>query len=205
MNEHGLAVAMTFVMTRLEDIRPGLNSCFLVRYLLEKADSVKTALTLLKEVPAASNCNLLLADASGEMLVAECTPSEKRVREAERLDGGRIVCAVNRFTSPEMRPYDGTTGNDYRSEERYRTVMEHFAGHIQGLERKEDGDLIGAAKQLLKGEFGFLCQYDDEPDFETVWSSVFDLKSRMIYRAEGDPRRCRFVEDRRLRDCMERT
>ena len=205
LNEHGLAVAMTFVMTRLEDIRPGLNSCFLVRYLLEKADSVKTALTLLKEVPAASNCNLLLADASGEMLVAECTPSEKRVREAERLDGGRIVCAVNRFTSPEMRPYDGTTGNDYRSEERYRTVMEHFAGHIQGLERKEDGDLIGAAKQLLKGEFGFLCQYDDEPDFETVWSPVFDLKSRMIYRGEGDPRRCRFVEDRRLRDCMERT
>ncbi len=33
LNEHGLAVAMTFVMSRLEDIRPGFNSCFAVRYL----------------------------------------------------------------------------------------------------------------------------------------------------------------------------
>ena len=43
-----------------------------------------------------------------------------------------------------------------------------------------------------------MCQYDDTPDFETVWSSVFDLNSLMIYRAEGDPRRERFVTDSRL-------
>ena len=35
LNEHGLAVAMTFVMTPLARIRPGFNSCFIVRYLLE--------------------------------------------------------------------------------------------------------------------------------------------------------------------------
>lgn len=32
MNEHGLAVAMTFVMTDLEKIKAGFNSCFIVRY-----------------------------------------------------------------------------------------------------------------------------------------------------------------------------
>lgn len=41
INEHGLAVAMTFVMTELEQIQAGLNSCFIVRYLLEKADSAE--------------------------------------------------------------------------------------------------------------------------------------------------------------------
>ena len=35
-------------------------------------------------------------------------------------------------------------------------------------------------KQLLKGNYGFMCQYED-PDFETVWGSVFDLENLMIY------------------------
>ena len=82
-NEHGLAVAMTFVKTSLNKIQAGFNSCFVVRYLLEKADTK------------------------------------------------------------------------------------------------------------------FMCQYED-PNFETVWSSVFDLKTLMIYRAEGDPRKKKFVVDNRL-------
>lgn len=78
LNEHGLAVAMTFVMTRLEQIRPGFNACFLVRYLLEKADCTQKAISLLMDLPIASNCNLLLADKSGEMVVVECAPSRKK-------------------------------------------------------------------------------------------------------------------------------
>ncbi len=72
------------------------------------------------------------------------------------------------------------------------------------LERSERNgykdDYIEAAKQLLKGDYGFMCQYDNEPDFETVWSSIFDLKSLAIYRAEGDPRKKKFVSDHRLQD-----
>ncbi len=37
LNEHGLAAAMTFVMTSLDKIQAGFNSCFIVWYLLEKA------------------------------------------------------------------------------------------------------------------------------------------------------------------------
>lgn len=131
LNEHGLAVAMTFVMTPLARIRPGFNSCFIVRYLLEKADSVPCALDLLRELPVASNCNILLADKSGRMVVAECAPA-------------------------------------------------------------------AAAERLLRGEYGFMCQYDD-PNFETIWSSVFDLRTLQIRRAEGDPRKKRFAPDDRLR------
>ncbi len=49
-----------------------------------------------------------------------------------------------------------------------------------------------------------MCQYDNEPDFETVWSSIFDLKNLTIYRAEGDPRKKKFLTDSRLHDIVYR-
>ncbi len=44
-------------------------------------------------------------------------------------------------------------------------------------------DHIETTEHLLKGDYGFMCQYDNEPDFETVWSSVFDLESLDISNA----------------------
>lgn len=193
LNEHGLAVAMTFVMTRLGDIRPGFNSCFAVRYLLEKADSALQAIALLMELPIASNCNILIADKNGKMAVVECTPSVKKIREAEVFENGRLVCTVNSFISGEMKPCDAADGNDYDSSIRYMVVRESFSKHI-------NGDLIEKTKKLLKGDYGFMCQYDNVPDFETVWSSIFDLESLVIYRAEGDPRRKKFITDNRLQN-----
>ena len=99
INEHGLAVAMTFVMTSLDKIQAGFNSCFIVRYLLEKADNTEQAVSLLIELPIASNCNILVADKSGDMKVVECTPSMKKIRDAESFENGRIICTVNSFTS----------------------------------------------------------------------------------------------------------
>lgn len=196
LNEHGLAVAMTFVMTSLKKIRAGFNSCFIVRYLLEKADSTDNAISMLMELPIASNCNILIADKSGKMFVIECTPFTKRIREAENVDGGKIVCTVNNFTSDEMKLHDAANGDDYHATKRYHTVMDSFHAHI-------NGNLIEATEQLLKGAYGFICQYDDEPDFETVWSSVFDLESLIIYRAEGDPRKKKFLVDSRLHDIVQ--
>ncbi|MEY8330788.1 C45 family peptidase [Lachnospiraceae bacterium 48-33] len=192
LNEHGLAVAMTFVMTKLKKIKAGFNSCFIVRYLLEKADNTKQAVSLLTNLPIASNCNILLADKSGNMVVVECTPTIKKIREAEIFHGDRIVCTVNSFISDEMKSYDDANGNDYDSYKRYKVVMDSFSS---GKIRE---DYIETTEQLLKGNYGFMCQYDNEPDFETVWSSIFDLESLAIYRAEGDPRKKKFVSDNRL-------
>ena len=195
MNEHGLAAAMTFVMTDLKKIRPGFNSCFIVRYLLEKAKDADQAAALLMKLPVASNCNILLADKNGKTVVAECTPSVKRIRDAEDFGNGRIVCTVNSFTSDEMRGYDDAGGRDYDSYRRYRTVMEGFSKYI-----KSSADYVEEIKRLLRGDYGFICQYDDEPDFETVWSSIFDLNSLEIYRAEGDPQKKKFIPDERLKE-----
>ena len=197
LNEYGLAVAMTFVMTDLEKIRPGFNSCFVVRYLLEKATDTAEALSLLMELPIASNCNILIADKTGNMVTVECTPKVKRIRQADAFGEGKIVCTVNSFVSDEMRQYAVTDGNDYHSAKRYSVVMDSFKKHI-------NGDYIGITERLLRGEYGFMCQYDDDPDFETVWSSIFDLDSLRIFRAEGDPRKKKFLTDNRLHDLKNR-
>lgn len=195
LNEYGLAVAMTFVMTSLEKIQAGFNSCFVVRYLLEKADNTEKAISLLMELPIASNCNILVADKNERMVVVECTPFTKRIREAVDFDNNKIVCTVNSFTSDEMKSYEAANGDDYDSHKRYKVVMDSFSAHIKN-------DFIETTKQLLKGDYGFLCQYDYDPNFETIWSSVFDLKSLMIYRAEGDPRKKKFITDSRLHNIV---
>lgn len=95
-------------------------------------------------------------------------------------------------------PIKNAKGNDYDSHRRYRTVLDSFSS-----ERIKD-EYIETTEHLLKGDYGFMCQYDDEPDFETVWSSIFDLDSLVIYRAEGDPRKKKFVTDNRLHDLIRR-
>ena len=51
----------------------------------------------------------------------------------------------------------------------------------------------------FKGNKGFMCQYDKSLNFETVWSYIFDLDSLTIYRSEGNPRKCKYVKDERLK------
>ena len=97
---------------------------------------------------------------------------------------------VNSFTSDEYTPFDDANGDDYDSGKRYKVVVDSFTNKIKD-------DYLEETKQLLMGKYGFMCQYED-PNFETVWSSIFDLESLMIYRAEGDPRKKRFISDNRL-------
>ena len=147
------------------------------------------------QLPIASNYNILIADKRGKMVVVECTPNIKKIGEAKSVDDGYLVCTVNSFISDKLKPYDFAKGDDYHSYTRYCVVMNH-------LLNISDDNLIESTEKLLKGEYGFMCQYDDEPDFETVWSSIFDLSNLMIYRAEGDPRRKKFITDKRLHNIV---
>ena len=40
-----------------------------------------------------------------------------------------------------------------------------------------------------------MCQYGKKLNFDTIWSSVFDISKKRIYRAEGNPTKARFKED----------
>jgi len=49
INQYGLVAAMTFVMPKLEEIKPGLNSVFLVRYILENCKTVNEGIEALEK------------------------------------------------------------------------------------------------------------------------------------------------------------
>lgn len=52
---------------------------------------------------------------------------------------------------------------------------------------------------LLGGKYGFMCQYDRKTNADTVWSVVYDLKNKQIWRVEGNPGRKKFKEDTRFK------
>ena len=192
INNHGLTVAMTFVMPRLEEIKPGLNSVFIVRYLLEKCKDVNEGLRALQNIPIASACNILMVDITGNMVVAECHPYKIYVRHPENVKGKRFIITVNHFVTDGMRIYDATSGKgEFFSYERYMTAYNAFK------DQKIDDDIL-FSKELLSGEYGFMCQYNKNLNFDTIWSSIFDMTSSKVYRAEGNPKQKKYVEDERF-------
>jgi predicted choloylglycine hydrolase len=192
INEHSLVVAMTYVLPKLDEIKPGLNSVFLVRYLLENCKTVQEAVEAVRKLPIASSCNLLLVDQSGSMVVVECNPLKINIRTPEKSEHGEdFIITVNHFSSSSMWGHDASNRNVYFSNDRYQTAL-------NALKMGEFGDSITHARAILKGDFGFMCQYEKALDFETIWSSLFDICNQRIYRAEGNPRTTKLIEDRRL-------
>jgi predicted choloylglycine hydrolase len=183
---------MTFVMPKLDEIKAGLNSVFLVRYLLEKSKTVDESIEALKKLPVASSCNILLTDKSGKMVVVECNPLKMHIRYPEQnQDGENFIITVNHFTSKDMWQHDASNRNVYSSQNRYQTV---YDGLINGDYR----DGVEHAKDILSGKYGFICQYKKSLNFDTIWASVFHITNINIYRAEGNPKRTKFIEDKRL-------
>lgn len=186
LNEDGLVVAMEFIMpTR---IVPGINSVFLVRYLLEKCSSTRKAVAALNDLPVASACSIILADRSGEMAVVECEPGMQVVRKP--IGAENFLVAANHFISAEMR--EANSNSIYSSENRYHTAR-------NALRKIGNTDCVEHAQSILNGNQGFMCQYDSSLNFETIWSSVFDINTMRVFRAEGDPSKVKFKEDNRVK------
>lgn len=194
INQYGLVGAMTFVLPKIEEIKPGLNSVFLVRYILENCKNVDEGIDALKNIPIASSCNILLTDISGKMVVVECNPIKINIRYPEKNENEEnFIITVNHFTSEKMWKHDASNRNAYLSHERYKTAYE-------ALKNVKYTDSVEHAKNILKGKYGFMCQYDKNLNFDTIWSSIFDISNHKIYRAEGNPRRAKFIEDKRFNE-----
>ncbi len=184
LNEKGLAVTMTFLVPVM--IVPGINSLFLVRYLLEKCATTKEAIKALQSLPIPSPCNIILADKNGDMGVAECTPEKVFIRTPATDEN--FIVAANHFISDEMKNYNASNWNIFSSDTRYKTAY-------NALKKMDSIDGIEYAEDILGGKYGFMCQYKKQLNFDTIWSSVFDISNNKIYRAEGNPSRAKFKED----------
>lgn len=189
INEYGLAAGLTFVYPKVR--KAGLNAGMLVRYILEKCRTTEEAVTFLREVPSASQQILTLADALENMEVVECNPYVTEVISPKQ--GEEFVVTANDYNSEKMAAYKNCEGmDDWNSAERYKVAY-------QALKMQENQFRLECAKDILSGKYGFMCQYDRKTGADTVWSVIYDIKERKIYRAEGNPLRKGFKEDKRFK------
>jgi predicted choloylglycine hydrolase len=188
VNERGMAVGLTFVYPRIR--KPGLNAGMLVRYLLEKCHTTNEALEALHRLPIASAQTITIADKTGDIAVVECNPEKVVVIRPK--PGERFVATANNFYSTQMQNYRNGDIDDWRSDERYRTAYD-------ALKSNEGRHSAEFAKAVLAGRYGFMCQYDRKKNADTVWSVIYDLKGKKIWRVEGNPSRKKFKEDVRMK------
>lgn len=199
VNEYGLAAGLTSVYSH--EIKPGFNAGLLLRYFLEKCRTVSEAVSWARKLPIASAQTITLADSTGDIAVIECSAEEAHIAGSfiEELPCGkasqnaesRFVCATNAFHLPGMSGYHILGIDDWSAEERYQTLT-------AALSRGNHIASPAFARELLSGKHGFLCQYDRKTGRDTVWSVIYDLSGRKIYRSEGNPGRCAYKEDRRF-------
>ena len=130
-----------------------------------------------------------MADQRGEIAVIECCADSIHIQKPE--EDQHYVCAVNRFHSPELEKWNTGEIDDWFSRQRYETMEKTLSREAPQMD-------ISAAKELLSGKKGFICQYDRDTGRDTVWSVIYDLKHHKTYRAEGNPARCVYQEDQRV-------
>lgn len=191
VNEHGLAVGMTFVASG--KTKPGLNFLMIVRYLLEKARNVQEAIHLLQELPLSTAQNIILADRSGDMAVVECCAQSIVTRRPKPYQC--FIIATNQFIDTRMIALDERPEpNWYSTQTRYHTVQHSLTEQLAQAQ-----DPLQLAQDILSGKCGFVCQYGKELQFDTLWSFVIKLSDLTIFRAEGNPKKTKYHEDTRLR------
>ena len=187
VNEKGLAVGLTSVYP--PSIRPGMNAGLLLRFFLEKCSSVDEVIFYLNRLPISSAQTFTVADASGNLAVLECYCDQVIVLRP--IKEKPYVCATNRFHSDELSLVNTQGIDDWQAETRYQTLVNFLEAHAKEMSLEE-------SKQLLRGEHGFLCQYDRSTGKDTVWSVLYDLKDHQIYRAEKNPIRTDYKLDKRF-------
>lgn len=189
INEYGLAVGLTFIYPKIK--KAGLNAGMLVRYLLEKCKSTDEALMFLNKVPIASLQTLTIADSRGHIVVVECTPNIVKVIEPNSNEN--FVVTANNFNSLDLKDFCNDIHlDDWRSQERYLIAY-------NALKKLQDYFSIKDAKDILSGKYGFMCQYDRKTNADTVWSVIYDIKNKKIYRVEGNPSHKKYKEDNRMK------
>ena len=187
INEHGLAIGLTAIQPA--SIEPGMNAGLLLRYFLEKCRTTQDVIECVHKLPISSAQTFTAADSSGQIAVIECCSEKAAIIKPS--NSAPYVCATNIFHSDSMLEFNIPDIDNWHAERRYQTLE-------KTLDHKATGMNFNTAADLLSGKFGFLCQYDRKTGKDTVWSVIYDLTNKKIYRTEGNPCRHKFKEDTRF-------
>ena len=192
INEHGLAVGMTFIDPKT--IKPGINGGLLIRLILEKCKTTSEAIEILKTIPISSSQNIAIADSIGNIAVIESNCEEIEIIKPNKNES--FLATTNSYNSEKMKKYNNQNhwymDDDWNSEERYKNAY-------SALKANSNNFSVDLVKDILSGKHGFMCQYDRKDNQDTVWSSIYDIRNKRIYRAEGNPSLKPYIEDKRLK------
>ncbi|WP_338752764.1 C45 family peptidase [Bacillus sp. FJAT-52991] len=181
INEHGLFVGITSVPH--QEVKYGLNFYFAVRYILENCCTVEEGINVLKRFPSSTANNYLLADSTGKMAVVEVTLQEVRVRFPEN----DYIHCTNHHESDHVTE----SWNWSKSKERFDTLDKQLKENVQKI------DLL-MAQAIMSETKGHVCLNLKEYQFGTLFSIAANLNTLEIHRAEGQPNRVKYIDDKRL-------
>jgi predicted choloylglycine hydrolase len=196
INENGLAIAAMGVSEK--SVKPGVSFVLAVRLVLDKCANVKEAERSLLNTHASANINFLLADKTGDMVVAEASPSKVLMRTPDERENF-IVC-TNHYVLPEMQQYEDL---QRRSTENWDTILRYNA-ISQGLRRAGRKMDLEVAQRILSDHAGYVCSHQNNIKLGTLWSIAASLRNLDVYRAEGNPCRTKYREDPRLRRAVQK-
>ncbi len=187
VNEYGLAIGLTSIQPK--SIKPGMNAGLLLRYFLEKCKTTLEVIEQIQILPISSAQIFTVADITGEIAVIECCT--EKVEIIRPSSDAPYVCAANTFHAEPMKKFNVPDIDNWQAKSRYETLAKTLSLYSSVME-------FEIAADLLSGKHGFLCQYDRKTGKDTVWSVIYDLRNKKIYRTEGNPSRRKFKEDCRF-------
>ncbi len=181
MNERGLAVTDTHVVSI--DIGPGLPRYALMQELLERCDSVPSAVDYLRSVVHMGAGTLVLVDAEGGLATCESAYLHSHIEM--KTEGW--VLRTNHFLSDGLKElWLDTNPEEQRgnSQARYAFVSEALDASFEMIDVAWVQALLSTHEQDLR----CLCHHPDETSKKaTILSSVFLPATKQVWLADGIP------------------
>lgn len=186
MNEAGLAMADTHV--RSLDIGPGVARYSAEMEVLERHDSVRSALGYLRDVPHLGDGTLVLADATGDMAVFETRHTDQGVVRPE----ADFVVSTNHFVTEPLRTVwvDGNRparrGNSEGRHARVTAALRAARGRVDA----------GWARELMASHGGLqdaVCRHSEfDSRSATISTVLFFPRAGEFLFANGRPCQAEF-------------
>jgi predicted choloylglycine hydrolase len=181
LNEAGVGVCANFI----DDPAgwgPGLPRYLLSRLALGQ-ETAEGALAAALAPPRAASRNLLVADARGHLVDAECL----RDRVGLIRGAGGLLVHANHLEAPELAGLDRPTENSRHRRKRLQELFE-AAGRPLGVE-----DVRAFYRDHLNAPHGLCAHPSGDRDVQTVASVIGDLTALELHVTKGPPCRAPYA------------
>ncbi|WP_010503211.1 C45 family autoproteolytic acyltransferase/hydolase [Paenibacillus elgii] len=185
MNEHGLCVTFSACGMPVGDApgmrkagARGLQFWAVVRSLLEQCRNVEQAVVLIRDMPIASNMNVIVAEPSGKAALIETFDGKKAIVATDGHDGLPYVTATNHPIVPDIESAES------------RKLLHSVVRRELMEQLLTGGDVITKEqlKSLVKSEYPHgLTVHNFNQMFGTLRSLLFDLNDRKVDVCFGSP------------------